>query len=191
MMNRRYSVSALCVLVGLALTACATDSNDPIKDRQYVSVVNSLSWTNPLTGKRDGVRTSWPVKSLQGHDETYPLAQIQQCDKAGGACAWGIMRAHRAVGQVAYVAAGVAVDLTLAIDIDRHQEVRLPGFNAAMAIPADVLALRYKKELRQNFTLPYGKVQHMDLDYGISFDLCALRYDAGGRALDVCEIPYI
>ena len=189
MMNRRSLASAMCIALGLS--ACATDPNDPIRDQQYVSVINSLSWTNPLTGKRDGLRTSWPAKTLQGQDEAFPLAQIRQCDAAGAACAWGVMRARRSVGRVAYTSAGVNLDLVLAIDIERRQEVRGADFNAAMAIPADVPALHYRKELRQSFTLAYGKVQHVALDYGLSFELCALRYDAAGRALDVCEIPYI
>ena len=190
-MNRRSLIPAICVIVALLLSACATNPNDPVKDGQYVSLVSSLSWTNPLTGKRDGSRSSWPVKTLQGHDEAYPLAQIRQCDQAGKACAWGVMRAHRKVAKVAYGPAGVTVELALAIDIDRRQEVHQADFNAAMAIPSDIPALRFRKELKQTFTLSYGKVQHIDLEYGLSFDLCALRYDAVGRALDRCEIPYI
>ena len=190
MMNRRF-LSAVCMAVALTLSACATDPNDPLTEKQYVSVINSLSWTNPLTGKRDGSRSSWPAKDLQGRQEAFPLAQIRQCNAAGAACAWGVMRAQRSVSRIAYVPAGVSVDVALAIDIDRRQEVHEPDFNAAMTIPADVPALRYKKQLRQSFTLTYGKVQHVELDYGLGFDLCALRYDAAGRALDVCEIPYI
>ena len=189
MMNRRSLASAMCI--ALSLSACATDPNDPLKDQQYVAVINSLSWNNPLTGKRDGSRTSWPAKTLQGQDEAFPLAQIRKCDAAGAACSWGVMRAQRSVSRVAYTAAGVNLDLVLAIDIERRQEVRGADFHTAMAIPADVPALQYKKELRQSFMLVYGRVQHIELDHGLSFDLCALRYDAAGRALDVCEIPYI
>lgn len=181
---------AICVVLGL--TSCAElDTNDPARNEQYASLVNRLSWTEPLSGKRDGLRSSWPVKTLAGQRETFPLAQIKQCDKDGAACAWGVMLAHRRVDQVVFLPNAISVDLLLAIDIDRRQQVREPGFEAMMAIPADVPALRSRQELKQRFTLPYGKVQHIDLDFGLGFDLCAQRYDSAGRALDICEIPYI
>ena len=188
MLNRRLFKSAVCLALVLALSACAG-----LKERQYTSFVNSLSWTNPMTGKRDGLRSSWPEKTLQGQTESFPLAQLRQCDAAGAACAWGVMRAQRSVSRVDSVPGGISIDLVLVIDVDRRQEVHGPDSKVAMAmaIPADVSAVRYKKEIRQRFILPYGKVQHVELDYGLSFELCALRYDAAGRALDVCEIPYI
>ncbi|HEV7814999.1 MAG TPA: hypothetical protein VGP06_07845 [Janthinobacterium sp.] len=181
------------MLVALALSACASLGNpgDPGKDRQYVSLVNSLSWTNALSGKRDGSRSSWPLKNLAGQDEVFPLAQLKQCDQAGAACAWGVMSAHRSVSAIRYVPGGVTLDLAMHVDVDRRQEMHKPEFNTAMAIPADVASLRSTKEFRRTLTLQYGKIQHIDFDYGVGFDVCVLRYDAAGQALDMCEIPYI
>jgi hypothetical protein len=86
---------------------------------------------------------------------------------------------------------GVSFDLVLQVDIDRRQEMHKPEFNTAMAIPGDVAALRSNKELRRKLTLRYGKIEHIDFDYGVAFDVCVLRYDAAGHALDACDIPYI
>lgn len=182
---------AIAWLGALLLSACASmpGPDDPQKDGQYVSVINSLTAINPLSGKRDGLRSSWPLKTLQGHQEYFPLSQIKQCE--GGSCAWGVMSAQRGVTSIKYVPGGVRFDVSLAIDIGRRQEIHQGNFNAAMAIPSDVAALSYNKKLQRSFTLQYGKVQTIELDYGIRFDVCALRYDAAGRALDVCEIAHI
>ncbi|HAT31464.1 MAG TPA: hypothetical protein DCW29_11615 [Janthinobacterium sp.] len=184
--------SLLLATCACAVSACAVflDPNDPGKDQQYVSVVNSLTWTNPLTGKRDGARSSWPLKTMAGQDEAFPLAQLKQCDGAG-ACAWGVMRAHRSLSAFTYLPGGVRLDMGLVVDVDRRQEAHRENFNTSLAIPSDVAALRGKKELRRSLTLQYGKVQHIDLDFGMGYDVCALRYDGAGRALDICEIPYI
>ena len=196
MINRRLPVALLCAMTAAALSACASLSgapDAPAVERQYVSVINSLSWTNALSGKRDGLRTSWPLDSLQGHKETFPLAQIKQCSKAGNddeTCAWGVMRAQRNVSKVSQVPGGISLDLSLGIEIERSARVREPGFDVAMTMPADVPALRWSGGLKRNFMLVFGEVQHVDLAHGISYDVCALRYDAGGRALDVCAIPY-
>ena len=193
MMNHRSLALAMCAGALLTLSACSTLFNEqsaPTKDGQHVSVIHSLNWTNGLTGKRDGARSSWPLASLRNHEEPFPLAQIKQCDKAG-ACAFGIMRAHRTVSTWRHVPGGVKLDLTLDIDIDRSQRGRQPGLNTAMTIPADVAALRWNGGLKRSFMLVFGQVQHIDLDHGISFDVCALRYDAKGQALDVCDILYL
>lgn len=191
-MNRSIAL-AISAVTALAMSACAslTSVNDPAENQQYVSLVNSLTWTNPLTGKRDGLRSSWPLKTLSGRDELFPLAQLKQCDPAGEACAWGVMSAHRTVSKFHYLPAGVALELALMIDIDRSQEVHQPEFNAAMTIPIDVAALRSKKQIQRTLTLQYGKAQHIDFEHGVRFEVCVLRYDAAGRALDVCDIPYI
>lgn len=200
-MKHRATSIALYALASLLLTGCALmrSPHDPAKDQQYVSVINSLSWTNPMTGKRDGVRTSWPVTALAGHAEVFPLAQLRQCpepqaeaqDSQAG-CAWGVMAAERKIGGFSYQPGGVALDLALAVDIDRRQEMRGPDLKKmAMSIPADMPALKYRKKFQQKMTLPYGVVQQIQLGHGLRFDICARRLDAAGRALDPCEIPYI
>ncbi|MET3134386.1 hypothetical protein AAKU55_004682 [Oxalobacteraceae bacterium GrIS 1.11] len=192
-MSNRSLVLILCVgaVTAFAVSACASfgSPDNPLKDQQYVSVVNSLSWTNPLTGKRDGVRSSWPLAKLKGHEEAFPLAQLKQCGP--DACAWGVLRAHRSVADFAYRPGGVSLDLGLGFDLDRRQEAHQDNFNTAMTIPADVPALHWKQQVQRTVTLPYGKVERIDLDYGLRFEVCALRYDATGHALDQCDIPYI
>ena len=180
---------SLSAMAGLG--ACSTVApHDPLKDGQYVSVINSLTWSNPMSGKRDGMRSSWPLRTMQGHEERFPLAQLKQC-APGGACAWGVMRAHRTLTQFAYLPDGVRLDMQLGIEIARRQEVREANYQAAMAIPSDIPTLEVKRELQRTLTLEYGKVQHIDMDYGVRLDVCALRYDAAGKPLDVCDIPYI
>lgn len=199
-MRHHVTAFALYLSVPLLLTGCALlrSPYDPIRDKQYVSVINSLSWINPLSGKRDGVRTSWPLTELAGHAEMFPLAQLRQCpEEHGGAeggqvlCAWGVLAAERKIGRFNYEPGGVTLELALAIDIDRRQEMRRTEAKTAMAIPADVPVLKYKKKVQQTMNLPYGQVQHIQLGYGLRFDICARRLDAAGRALDQCEIPYI
>jgi hypothetical protein len=187
-MQRSLSLS----VAALALSACAGigQQTAPVP-QQYVSLVNSLSWTNALSGKHDGSRSSWPLNDTAGRNEVFPLAQLKQCDQSGGACAWGVMSAHRSISGIAYGPDGVSFDLVLQIDIDRRQEMHKPEFNTAMAIPGDVATLRSAKEVRRRMTLQYGKVQHIAFDYGVGFDVCVLRYDAAGHALDACDIPYI
>ncbi|WP_061301628.1 hypothetical protein [Janthinobacterium agaricidamnosum] len=188
----KFLLPVLFLALPLTLSACASFSSpdDPQKDGQYVSLVNRLTWINPLSGKRDGLRSSWPLKKLQGGKEYFPLAQIRQCD-AAGACAWGVMSAQRKVTFFSYVLGGLQLDVTLLTDIARRQEVHQPGFDAVMAIPSDVGALSARSELARSFKLRYGEVQRIDLDYGVRFEVCALRYDAGGRALDMCDIDHL
>lgn len=190
-MNNLLALS-LSAGVVVAVSGCASlvAPNDPAQDGQYVSVVNSLTWTNPMSGKRDGLRSSWPLKTLKGQGEEFPLAQIRDCNPAG-LCSWGVMRAQRTLQQYTYVPGGVTLDLLLAVDVDRRQEVKQGAYQAAMAIPSDIAVLRANRQLQRTLKLEYGKVQHIDVDYGVRLDVCALRYDAAGQALDVCDIPYI
>ena len=202
MMNHRLSTagllsSRLCVIAAaVTVSACSTlpdagnAAGTPPPEKQYVSVINSLSWTNALSGKRDGLRSSWPLESLRGHKETFPLAQIKQCNADGEDCAWGVMSAQRSVTKFSYVPGGISLDMALKINIDRSAKVREPGFDTAITMPSDVPALRWSGGGERNFMLMFGKVQRIEFDYGIGFDVCALRYDANGRALDVCDMRY-
>jgi hypothetical protein len=194
MMNRTkplFRTAGAMLACTLALAGCAGFSpNDPAREKQYVSVINSLTWTNPLSGKRDGMRSGWPLADTKSHTEQFPLAQLKQC-APDGACAWGVMQAQRSFAAYRYVPGGVQIDLTLGLDIDRRQEMHQPGLHGAMKIPSDVAALKASKLEQRTLSLQYGKVEHLEFDFGVSYDICALRYDAAGKPLDVCPIPYI
>ncbi len=172
-----------------ALTAgCASV---PPADTPAVSIVNSISFSNAMSGKRDGLRSAWPMDQLAQTTERFPLAQIKQCDKAGAACSWGVLSARRTFGKVRPGPAGVALAYELVLDVDRSQRVHGKEQNVAMTIPADVPALQLKRTIAREVVLEYGKVQRIDIDHGISFELCALRLDAARQPLDKCEIDYI
>lgn len=192
-MKNRTLALAIGAIAACALSACALfpSEHDPVRGKEYVSMVNSLTWINPLTGKRDGLRSSWPLKAQKGADEVFPLAQIKHCAADGAACAWGVMSAHRTLRRYAYVPEGVALELGLFLDIDRRQEIERGSFKAAMAIPSDVAALRWRKDELRALNLKYGKVERIEFEHGVRFEVCVLRYDAAGRALDICDIPYI
>jgi hypothetical protein len=181
---------SLTLLSGCSLSLLR-NPNDPARDKQTVSVVNAITWTNPMSGKRDGVRTAWPLARLANHEEIFPLAQIKHCPDTAVPCAWGVLSAARTVTRYDYVPGGVALDLGLSVDVHRRQQDRRRNFHTSMAIPSDVPALTYRKALQQGVALPYGKVYRVDFDYGIRFEICAQRLDQNGRALDTCDIPYI
>jgi hypothetical protein len=188
------SFSALsCSVLALGLSGCSMMRNphDPAREKQTVSVVNAMTWTNPLSGKRDGVRTTWPLAQLANHEEIFPLAQIKHCTGAAASCAWGVLSTARTITRYDYVPGGIAVDLGLNIDVHRRQQDRRRNFHTSMAIPADVAALSYQKKAKEAVALPYGKVYQVEMEYGIRFAICAQRLDATGRALDKCDIPYI
>jgi hypothetical protein len=191
----RLSAFGLCA-IAIAVSACSTlpdagnAAGTPPAQRQYVSVINSLNWTDALSGKPDGLRSSWPLESLRGHQETFPLAQIKQCNADGEGCAWGVMSAQRIITKFSYVPGGISLDMALKINIGRSAQLRQPGLDTAITMPSDVPALRWSGGGERNFMLVFGKVQRIEFDYGIGFDVCALRYDANGRALDVCDIRY-
>lgn len=190
-MQRTLILSVLAAS-GLLLSACASLGTPAgLQEGQTVAIVNSLSWDNPLSGKRDGVRTSWPVKHGTIAAEYFPLAQLKQCDAGGKACAWGVMRAQRSVPALAYVEGGVDLTLGVAIDVARRQDARQGETQTAMAIPQDVAALVGKKQVQPSWKLKYGKVEQIDLDYGVRYQVCVQRYDAAGKAIDSCDIPFI
>jgi uncharacterized protein YceK len=188
-MRRYLSFSVAATL--LLLTGCASirEPDDPERKSQTVSLVNSLSWTNPMSGKRDGLRSAWPLATLDQHTEYFPLAQVRHCDKPA-ACRWGVLNARRSIGKIHYLPGGVTLELDLMVDVDRHQQVQRPELNAAMTIPADVPALSVKRPVKQALVLEYGKVHHIDFDYGIGFDLCVTRLDEARKSIDNCEIAF-
>ncbi|WP_141213382.1 hypothetical protein [Janthinobacterium sp. PC23-8] len=176
----------------LSLSACAGFSTAPGLDAgQTVSLVNSLTWVNPMSGKRDGVRTSWPIKHGKVAAEYYPLAQLKRCDAQQKQCAWGVMRAQRSAPSFTYADGGVNMTFALAIDVARRQEVRQSEVQTAMAIPQDVAALAGTQQLQHTIGLKYGKVEQMELDFGVRYQVCAQRLDAAGKAIDQCDIPFI
>jgi hypothetical protein len=178
-------------LLATALALMSGCISAPPADTPAVSIVSSLSFSNAMSGKRDGLRSAWPMDQLSQTTERYPLAQIKQCDKAGAACSWGVLSARRTFGKVRPVAAGVALSYELVLDVDRSHRVHGKEQNAAMTIPADVPALQLKRTIAREVVLEYGKVQRIEIEHGISFELCALRLDAARRPLDKCEIDYI
>ena len=176
----------------LALAGCAAlpDPHDQARASQTVSVVNSLSWVDAVTDKPEALRTAWPLRAGVGHTEQFPLAQVRRCD-AAGACSWGVVRAQRTISAARHVANGVALDVELALDVDRSHEILQGAEKLALAIPADVAALTAKRTLRKSLVLTYGKVERIELDFGIGYNICAQRLDAAGKPVDSCEIPYM
>jgi hypothetical protein len=172
----------LAPLAGVLLSGCAMwrDAHDPARNQQYVVVVNSMTWPQAASGKLDGTRTVWPLQQLGNHEEIFPLAQLKHCPDALP-CAWGVLSASRSI----------TLDLGLNVDVHRRQQDRRRNFHTSIAIPADVPAISYQRVLQESVSLPYGKVYRVDMDYGITYQLCAQRVDAAGKALDKCEIPYI
>ncbi len=183
---------SLCAAV-LLLAGCATrlDPHDPARAGQSVSFVNSLSWTHALTGKPDGMRTAWPLDTMRSEPATepFPLTQVKQCDSAG-ICRWGIVKARRTAGPARFVPGGVALEIEVAVNVDRHQEMRRPELQLAMSIPVDVSALRSDRLVKRALVLEYGIVHHIELDYGISFKACVQRLDAARQPVDQCAIEY-
>lgn len=190
-MQRTLMLSTVAA-ASLLLAACATPGTPTgLQPGQTVAIVNSLSWDNPLSGKRDGVRTSWPIKDGKIAAEYFPLAQLKQCDAGGKAFAWGVMRAQRGTPALAYAQGGVDVALSVSIDVARRQDARQGETQTAMAIPQDVAALAGKQRVQPSWKLKYGKVEQVDLDYGVRYQVCVQRYDAAGKAIDSCDIPFI
>ncbi|MBZ2208598.1 hypothetical protein [Massilia soli] len=185
-------LNSIVVAVLLALAGCAAvpGLHDPARTNQAVSLVNMLSWTNAVSDKPDALRTAWPLAALTQHTEQFPLTQVKQCD-AAGVCKWGVLKAQRMLSAPRYVAGGVAVDLALSIDVGRAGDALQGGETVALAIPADVQALEGKRTVRKPLVLPYGKVERIDLGFGIAYDLCAQRLNAAGQPVDSCDIPYL
>lgn len=190
-MQRILTFSFLAA-TGVLLSACVSPGTPVgLQPGQTVAIVNSLSWDNPLTGKRDGVRTSWPIKDGKIAPEYFPLAQLKQCEAGGKPCAWGVMRAQRGAPTLHYADGGVDLAVRVAIDVARRQDARQEETQMAMAIPQDVAALAGQQQVQPSWKLKYGKVEQVELDYGVRYQVCVQRYDATGKAIDTCAIPFI
>ena len=187
---RPFNSLTAAALLALAGCAAMPGERDPARTGHTVSLVNSLSWANAVSGKPDALRTAWPLAGLAGHTEQFPLAQVRQCD-AAGMCGWGVLKAWRTLSAPRHVEGGVVVDLELELDVDRRHEALQGGEKVAMAIPADVASLTAKRTVRKSVVLLYGKVERIDLDFGIGYDLCAQRLDAAGKPVDSCAIPFM
>ena len=187
---RRLNAMAAAALLALAGCAGLPGVHDPAPTGHTVSLVNQLSWTNAVSGKPDALRSAWPLAGLTQHTEQFPLAQVKQCD-AAGVCAWGVLKARRMLSAPRQVAGGVALDLELAIDVGRAGDAVQGGETVALAIPADVPALAGTRTVRKSLVLPYGKVERIELDFGIAYELCAQRLDPAGQLVDTCDIPFL
>jgi hypothetical protein len=178
-------------LAATALLSLAGCTSVPPAAVPTVSVVNSLSFANAMSGKRDGLRSAWPLHQLAQTTEQFPLAQIKHCDAAGAACSWGVLNARRTFGRVRTEPTGVVLSYELVLDLDRSQRAHGKLQNAAMTIPADVAALQLKRTVKREVVLEYGKVQRVEIEHGISYELCAQRLDAERKAIDTCAIDFI
>lgn len=180
-------IKITCVSVAalLALAGCAAIRPTPVPP---VSVVNSLSFDNAVSGKRDGLRSVWPASGLARSTEHFPMGQVKRCDAGGAKCKWGVLKAHRSFSQVEVLPDGVMVDVKVAVDVDRsHSAVFGPG-QTFLTIPADVGALQSRTTQTRRMKLEYGKVARIDFPLGITYEMCALRNDAAGQPLHQCNI---
>jgi hypothetical protein len=179
-----HSISALCAAGLLVLAGCAATPPSP-----PISVINSLSFEHALTGKPDGLRSAWPLGGLANSTENFPMAQIKQCDASGAACKWGVLKARRSFGAARAVEGGVMLELDLLVEVDRSGAVAKPE-QGALTIPSDVGALQLKRQVKRDVMLPFGKVERIELEYGIRFELCAYRLDGARQPVEECAIPY-
>lgn len=189
-MMRPLNLLTAAALLALGGCAALPGVHDPARTGHTVSLVNKLSWTNAISDKPDALRTAWPLAGIAQHIEQFPLAQVKQCDAAGG-CKWGILKAQRMLSAPRIVAGGVALDLELFIDVGRSRSALQGGETVAMTIPSDVPALEGARIVRKSVMLPYGKVERIDLDFGIAYALCVQRLNAAGQPVDACDIPFL
>ena len=185
------SALGLMALAGCAGSGTSTNTSaTSATSATTVSVINSLSFDNAMTGKRDGLRSAWPAATLARSKEQFPIAQIKHCDKGAPACSWGVLKAHRSFGKVQPVADGVMIEVEVVVDVDRSQHAKGKDQDATLTIPADVVALKATSTQSRSMLLKYGEVTRIDFKYGISYELCALRLDAARQPVDNCEVAY-
>ena len=179
---------ATSLFAALLLIGCATA---PRVVPPGISLVNALTFDNALSGKRDGLRSAWPLAQVAQSTEQFPLAQLKRCKAGAARCSWGVLRSARTFGKVRVLPSGVALEVEVVVDVERSQRAHGGAQNAAMTIPADVDALVLQRTVRRELMLEYGKVQRIDFDHGISYALCAQRLDAARQPLENCPIDYI
>lgn len=182
------SFSFIALAASLTMAGCASITA-PSADSPSISIVNTLSFDHAMTGKRDGVRTAWPMEKLGGTTEHFPLAQVKQCD-AVGACKWGVLDARRRFKTLRPGADGVTAQIEVTVSVDRSQQADRQGLDAAMTIPADVGALQSRRTDKREVMLPFGKVVRIDFEHGIRYELCAQRMNAARQMLDKCPLDY-
>ncbi|QYF94223.1 hypothetical protein KY495_03075 [Massilia sp. PAMC28688] len=185
---RSFSLFALAAL--LTVAGCAGVAPTAPSGAPAVSIVNSLTFDHAMTGKRDGVRTAWPMDKLAGSTEYFPLSQIKQCEP-GGTCRWGVLDAKRRFGALRAVPGGVAAEIDVTVHVDRTQHADRNDLHAAMTIPADVGALQSRRQDKREVVLPFGKVVPIDFEHGIRYELCAQRINAARQGIDQCPIAYL
>jgi hypothetical protein len=101
-----------------------------------------------------------------------------------------VLSAQRTVDKVRYRPDGVTLDLDLLVDIDRRQQVRRADLDTALAIPGDVPVLVDQRRVQRTLALDYGKVEHIDIGYGIGYDICVERLNASRQPVERCAVPF-
>ncbi len=184
--------SLLPAVALLAVAGCASiDTLDPQRSGQAVSLVDSLSFTNAMSGQPDALYVARPLGGNASHTDYFPMAQLKQCGTDGGACRWGVMTAQRVLDKTRYLESGVALQVEVKVDVDRRQQVKRPDYAMAMAIPADVPALQAANTIKRDLVLDYGKVQRIEFPFGVVYHVCATRMDAARQPMDKCDLAEV
>jgi hypothetical protein len=168
----------------IALSGCA--ALEQRAQRDNITIVNAVSWPDSVDGTPHRERARLTLTEAHGRTEHYPLMQIKSCKEGGRDCVWGVARVDGTI-RVRNVTPG-QVDLSVAMNVDiaRRQEVALPGFSMMLELPKDITAFSHQRKLTHDLSLAYGKVQQIDLDYGMKLDLCVARNGADGKPADAC-----
>lgn len=180
---------ALPISLAVATLALAACSTIPPPYAPSISIVNSLSYDHALSGKRDGLRSAWPMDQLTGASEQFPLSQVKHCDDTG-LCRWGVLDARRRFVSVRQVPQGVALEVEVTVSLDRSQQAERQDLQAGMTIPANVPALQLRRTEKREVVLPFGQVHRIDFGHGVRYELCALRLTSSRQSVDKCPIAY-
>ena len=177
---------ALFVLGGSASAPeqAAAPSAPPPK----VSLVDSLSFTNAMSGQPDALNVARPLAANEAQTDYFPMAQLKQCETDVPQCRWGVVNAQRKVNQARIADGSVALQLEVTVDVDRRQKVDRPDYAMAMAIPSDIPVLQANRIVKQDVVLEYGKVMRIEFPFGMVYQVCAMRMDPAGLAIDQCDI---
>lgn len=165
----------------LVLAGCVTAPQDTTP----ASIINVLTFDNAMTGKRDAIQTNAPVDTLANSSASIGLGQIKQCGAPGAPCQWGILKAKRSFGKVTRAPNGVSVEVDVMVDVNRAHKAEGTD-RLAMAIPSHVKALQSTQNQKRTMVLEYGKVERLNFNYGVGYELCAVRLDAQREPIDKC-----